>query len=123
MVIVMVHLKISLKDKENIRKMLNAMVGQTRAHANCLHCGFYASTLNDDEMILLQTWKSEADLENHIRSEKFRNFLIVMEHSITPPEIHICKAESMEGVEYVTRVRLKGKNEQAGELVRGLENR
>jgi quinol monooxygenase YgiN len=122
-VIVMVDLKIYPKDKGNIQKMMNAIIGPTRAHASCLHCDFYASTLNDDEMTLLQTWKSEADLENHIRSQEFRNILIAMEHSITPPEIRICKAESTEGVEYIKRVRLKGKDERAEELVGGLEDR
>lgn len=120
---VIVHLKVSPKDKGNIQKMMNAMIGATRAHVNCLHSDFFTSTMNDGEMTLMQTWKSEADLENHIRSQEFRNVLIAMEHSIAPPEVRICRAETMGGVEYIKRLRLMGKNERGKVLVQESENR
>lgn len=101
MVIVTLHLKVAPEKRLNTLKTIHAMIGPTSVEPGCLHCGFYSSTQNDDELMLLEKWESQAHLERHLRSDDFRKLLAAMETANEPPEISFNKVGSIEGMEMV----------------------
>jgi hypothetical protein len=52
-----------------------------------------------------QFWKSEEDLEIHIRSDEYRNLLLALEMAIKKPEIRFDNISSSTGIETIERAR------------------
>jgi quinol monooxygenase YgiN len=105
MVIFTLHLKVAPNDRINIMKTIHPIIGSTSVRKGCLHCGLYSNSQNDDELILLENWKSQQDMEKHIRSDDFRKILTVMEAAKKKPEISFITVESTAGLELVEKIR------------------
>lgn len=41
----------------------------------CMGYDVYRSVTNDDRLLILETWKDEASLEHHMKSEHFRRIV------------------------------------------------
>lgn len=104
MIIVTLKLKVVPEKRWDVLKTIHTIIGPTMVQAGCLHCGFYSSTQNDDELILLEKWESQVQLEIHIRSDEFRKIISAMETVIEPPEISFNNVASTEGMELVERI-------------------
>jgi quinol monooxygenase YgiN len=104
MIITLLQLKVSPKQRLNVLKTIHSMIGPTSAKSGCIDCGFYSKTQNDDELILLEKWESQADLENYIRSEEFRKVLLAIDMANEPPEIYFHTIATTEGMDLVEKV-------------------
>ena len=104
MIIVTLQLKVVPEKRWDVLKTIHTIIGPTMVQSGCLHCGFYSSTQNDDELILLEKWESQLQLERHIRSDEFRKIISAMETVIEPPEISFNNVASTEGMEFVERI-------------------
>ncbi len=105
MIIFTLHLEVAPNDRLNILKSIHTIIGPTAALNECLHCGLYSNSQNDDELILLEKWKSQQDLERHVRSDDFRKILTVMEAAKKKPEISFNTVASKAGLELVEKIR------------------
>ncbi|MBW1848535.1 MAG: antibiotic biosynthesis monooxygenase [Deltaproteobacteria bacterium] len=105
MVIFTLRLEVAPNDRLNILKAIHAIIGPTAVLKGCLHCGLYSNSQNDDELILLEKWKSQQDLERHIRSDDFHKILTVMEAAKKKPEISFYSVASKAGLELVKKIR------------------
>jgi quinol monooxygenase YgiN len=56
-------------------------------------------------LMINQVWKSEKNLENHIRSDEYRNFLMALEMAPQKPEIRFDTILSSSGIETIKRAR------------------
>ncbi len=105
MVIFTLHLEVAPSERLSVLKTIHAIIGPTSVQKGCLHCGLYSNSQNDDELILLEKWKSQQDLEKHVRSDDFRKILTVMEAAKKKPEISFITVESKAGLELVEKIR------------------
>ncbi len=105
MVIFTLHLEVAPSDRLSVLKTIHAIIGPTAVQKGCLHCGLYSNSQNDDELILLQKWKTQQDLEKHVRSDDFRKLLTVMEAAKKKPEISFITVGSKAGLELVEKIR------------------
>ena len=101
MVIVTLRLKVSPKKRWDVMKTIHALTGPTSVQSGCLHCACYSNTQNDDELFLLERWKTNKDLEKHIRSDEFKKILAATEAVTMPPEISFYETDSIKGIEVV----------------------
>ena len=101
LVIVLLQLKVEPEKRFHILKTVHAIIGPAKAQAGCQLCEFYSNTQNDDELVLLQIWDSQENLEDHIRSEEFRSVLAVMDNAIAPPKISFNTIESVRNFDLV----------------------
>ena len=104
MVIVLLQLKVEPEKRFHILKTVHAITGPTKAQAGCQLYEFYSNTQNDDELVLLQIWDSQENLEDHIRSEEFRNVLAVMDNASAPPKISFNTIESISHFDLVEKI-------------------
>ena len=105
MVIFTLYLEVAPSDRLSVLKTIHAIIGPTAVQKGCLHCGLYSNSQNDDELILLEKWKSQQDLEKHVRSDDFRKILTVMEAAKKKPEINFITIGSKAGLELVEKIR------------------
>ena len=104
MIIVTLHLKVAPEKRLNALRIIHSMIGPTSVQSGCLFCNFYSSTQNDDELILMQKWKSQEKLDRYIRSDEFRKVLAAMETAKEPPELCFSEVVSTEGIELVEKL-------------------
>lgn len=104
MVFVLLQLKFEPKKRFHILKTVHAITGPAKVQAGCQLCELYCNTQNDDEFALLQIWDSQENLEDHIRSEEFRNVLAVMDNASVPPKISFNTIESVTHFDLVEKI-------------------
>ena len=104
MIIFTLQLKVLPAKRWDVLKTIHTIIGPTTVLPGCLHCSFYSSTTNDDELILLEKWDSKETLERHIRSDEFRKVIAAIETASEPPVIDFHKIASTEGMEFVEKI-------------------
>jgi hypothetical protein len=52
-----------------------------------------------------EVWRAEEDLDLHIRSDEYRNLLMVLEMALEQPEIRFDTISSSTGIETIEKIR------------------
>jgi len=86
-------------------KILRSMVEQWRDEPGCLSCNIYGDLQEKDVLMLEEVWRSEEDLVLHLRSNKYRNLLLVLEMARKQPEIRFDTISSSTGIETIEKAR------------------
>ncbi len=86
-------------------QILHSIVEHTRAEAGCVSCSVYQDTEMENQLVFKQEWRSEEDLQRHLRSEEYQRVLLVMEMASMPPEIRFDTINKTFGIEYIEKAR------------------
>ena len=86
-------------------EILGPMAEQTRMERGCLGCHLHRDALEENVLILEESWASEADLERHLRSQEYRQLLLVMELARVRPEVRFDRVSHSTGFETVEQAR------------------
>jgi quinol monooxygenase YgiN len=62
---------------------------------------------NEHLVVFEEKWRSDEDLQRHLRSEGYKTLLLVMELATTPPEIRFDTITGSSGVETIEEARIK----------------
>lgn len=95
----------SAKQRLQALELLRSIQGPTQASPGCVECSVYVEEPPGQAILLLERWKSEAALEEHIRSEMYHRLLAAIEISDRPPEIRFDRVSGTEGMELIERLR------------------
>ena len=71
----------------------------------CLSCHIYGDLQEKNVLMLEQVWRAEEDLERHIRSNEYRNMLLVLELALKRPEIRFNIISNSTGIETIEKAR------------------
>jgi quinol monooxygenase YgiN len=85
--------------------ILGAMAEQARMERGCLGCHLHRDALEENVLILEESWASEADLEHRLRSPDYRTLLLVMELATRPPEVRFDTVSTSTGLETIQKAR------------------
>ncbi len=106
MIIFTLHLTISSKIKDEVLHIVHSLIGPTEAYPSCIRCRLYDDTGNNNEILLLEEWESQEELEQHIRSHEFRKILALMDLANKPPEVSFHTVSNTAGLELVEALLL-----------------
>jgi quinol monooxygenase YgiN len=56
-------------------------------------------------LMVEEVWKSQEDLDRHLRSDDYRNMLFVTEMALEPPEIRFQTISHSAGIEIIEKAR------------------
>jgi len=105
----MIHVTIravmSQKNREDAFRILRSMAERTRALPGCLACRVYRDVQQGRALLFDQIWAREEELNRHIRSNEYRNVLLVMEMAVEKPEIRFETISSLTGLETIEKLR------------------
>jgi quinol monooxygenase YgiN len=87
--------------------ILCSMLERIRATTGCIDCSVYRQAGNECQVVFEEKWKSNEDLQRHLRSEEYRKVLMVMEMAVTRPEVQFETVSGLGGVELIEEARSK----------------
>jgi quinol monooxygenase YgiN len=80
-------------------------VRRSRTESGCLCCDVYRCDEHATKLVLVERWRSLAEVERHIQSERYRRVLAWMEMSIEPPEVRFDTVSESRGLELIEALR------------------
>ena len=89
-----------------VLQVLSPMVERVRLEPGCLSCNIYQDMRDRRVIMLEEVWRCEKEMERHLRSEQYRNVLLVMEMALEPPEVKFDEVSRSTGVETIEKARL-----------------
>jgi quinol monooxygenase YgiN len=81
------------------------MAERTRTERECLGCHLNRDALDENVLIFEEAWASEAAMECHLRSQDYRELLLVMELALVPPEVRFDRVSHSSGFETIQQAR------------------
>jgi len=88
-----------------VLKILRSVVELCRDDPGCLSCNIYGDLQEKNVLMLEEVWRAEEYLDLHIRSDEYRNLLLVLEMALKQPEIRFNTISSSTGIETIEKAR------------------
>jgi quinol monooxygenase YgiN len=105
MVIASVKMLMSQQMLGGTLKILRSIVEQCRVQPGCLRSCLYGDLEEENVIMIEEMWQDEEALTRHLRSEEYRNLLLVLEMAIRQPEIRFYTIASSTGIETIEKAR------------------
>jgi quinol monooxygenase YgiN len=93
--------------RNEVVRTLNSLLGPTRVQPGCISCRIYSEVEDNNVLILLEEWDSQADVDRHLRSDHYKKVLAVMDMSNIQPEIKFNTISNTKGMEAIEVARKK----------------
>jgi quinol monooxygenase YgiN len=84
---------------------LRSVLGPARVEPGCLSCHLYEDVEVPGSFTLVEDWVSQADFERHLRSEAYRQLLLLMELSPEAPLIQFHSVSGTDGLDVILAAR------------------
>jgi quinol monooxygenase YgiN len=100
-----IRMTIPPQKSSEVLKIVRSVIEQCRDDPGCLSCHIYGDLQEKDVLMLEEVWSSEEDLDLHLRSDEYRNLLLVLEMALKQPEIRFNTISSSTGIETIEKAR------------------
>jgi len=88
-------------------EILGSLIEETQFEPGCANCRLYRCVRDMRIIMLDELWLSEEELQHHLRSERYRKILLVVEMAAEPPEIRFDIIAQSSGVETIEQARIQ----------------
>jgi quinol monooxygenase YgiN len=107
---VQVHLRLTAHSgrSQEMMQALRLFARGSLMERGCVRACAYSECGNSDAFCYEEDWSTTEDLERQIRSERFSQFLGVMEAAAQPPQLEFRFVERTCGLDYVRALRQGG---------------
>jgi quinol monooxygenase YgiN len=105
MVLATVRMLIPSEKRREAFEILRMMAERTRVQLGCLSCRIYHDEQVEAVLMVEEVWRSQEDLDRHLRSDDYRHVLFVTEMAVEPPEIRFQTISHSAGIEIIEKAR------------------
>ena len=98
------------KKRDEALKILRSTAGWSRIKPGCLSSYIYHDVQEDNVLMFEEIWRSEEDLEHHLRSDEYLKVLLVLEMAVKQPDIRFDTISSSTGIETIEKARSHAKS-------------
>jgi quinol monooxygenase YgiN len=105
MVLANIRMYIPTKKRSEALKILESIAEQCKSYSGCLGYHIYQDVQESNVLMFEQVWRSEGDLERHLRSAECLNMLLVMEMALKHPEVRFNTVSTSTGIETIEKAR------------------
>lgn len=109
MILATLRMAIPMQKRGEALKILKSMVARNQAQPDCVFCRICEDALEDNILQFEEMWKSQEELERHLRSDDYRKVLLVLEMALKQPEIRFDSISSSTGIETIEKARSRAK--------------
>ena len=109
MILATVRMTIPSQMRNEALKIVRSVAEQCRDYPGCLSSYIYGDLQEKNVLVLEELWKAEEDLNHHIRSEEYRNLLLVLEMGAKKPEIRFDTISISTGIETIEKARSRAR--------------
>ena len=100
-----IRMDISPEKAGEALEILRSMAERTRVESGCISCRVYRDVQGKHAIMIEELWRSQEELERHLRSSEYRSVLLVVEMAEVPPEIRFSSISNSSGVETIEKAR------------------
>ena len=72
MILVILRMKVLSEKRLELSQTIASLIGSIRTEKGCRRCDFCRSVDDENELSLLEEWDTQENLNNHLKSERFR---------------------------------------------------
>jgi len=105
----MIHATIRMKiPAQKVREgveILRSVAERTRVQPGCIDCRIYHDAQEENVIMIDELWRSQEDLDQHLRSSDYHEVLLVVEMAEENPEIKFAETSQSTGVETIEKAR------------------
>ncbi len=87
--------------RQELLDVLLCLKGPTEVARGCRACRILQDAEDDHVLTYLVRWDTQQEIEEHIRSERFRRLLPYIEMSVEPPEVDFSTIDQIRGIEFL----------------------
>jgi len=102
-----IRLRIPLEKQSEALEILSSTIEQAQFEQGCISCRVYRDVEDKRAIMLEELWDSDEDVQRHLRSDKYRNILLVIEMAEEPPDIRFDTIAQSSGMERVEQARIQ----------------
>ena len=100
-----IRMLIPPEKQTEVLEILGSMTEQIQFESGCISSRLYRGVEDVRAILLEELWSSDEDVKRHLRSDKYRKVLLVMEMAAEPPEIRFDTIIHSSGVETIEHAR------------------
>jgi quinol monooxygenase YgiN len=105
MIIATIRMMIPPQKRGEALRILRSVAELCRDDPGCLSCYIYKDLHDGRVLVLEEVWRTGEGLDLHLRSEEYRNLLLVLEMALKLPEIRFDTISSTTGIETIEKAR------------------
>jgi quinol monooxygenase YgiN len=105
MILATVRMAILPQKRDEALKILRLTAEECGIQPSCLSCRIYEDVQEHGVLMFEERWRSQEDLEQHLRSDEYYKVLLVMEMALEQPDIKFDTISGSTGIETVEKAR------------------
>jgi quinol monooxygenase YgiN len=105
MITATLRISVSNTKKEEAIRLLRSLVGPTRVETGCISCHLYQEVSDPDVVTWVEQWRTQDDLECHLRSPQYKRILAALDMSDVEPEINFDTVIETKGMHLIEEAR------------------
>ncbi len=90
--------------RDEVLQVLLCLKGPTEVLRGCRACRILNDVEDDHVLTYMVQWDTQEEIEEHLRSERFRRLLPYIEMSIEPPQVEFSTIDKIQGIEFLIGV-------------------
>jgi quinol monooxygenase YgiN len=100
-----IRMMIPPEKRREAMQILNMMAEHNRSQMGCLSSHIYHDEQMEAAFLVEEVWKSQKDLDRHLRSDAYLKTLLVVEMALETPEIRFQTIRQSAGLEVIEKAR------------------
>jgi quinol monooxygenase YgiN len=72
MILVIIKMNVRSEKRIELTQTIASLIGSIRKDKGCKRCDFYQSMENENDLLLLEEWDTQDNLQSHVKSGRFR---------------------------------------------------
>ena len=104
MVLVTLRMSVRPERRSDLLETMRGMLEPARVERGCLSYRLYEDVEDGNTFVLVEEWKTQRDLESHIRSDNQRRMLALMDLLSEQPELQFNTVSNTAGMELIEDV-------------------
>jgi len=98
-----IQMKVIPKKRFELLQTLRSMIEEIRKEKGCMDCFFYQDVDNENIFIVIEEWKTQEELDSHLKSDMFSALIGMKSLLIEAPNINIKVISYTAGIEAVKK--------------------
>ncbi|MDB4303709.1 antibiotic biosynthesis monooxygenase [Desulfosarcina sp.] len=103
MMLTTIRMLLPQQKRGDVLRILRSFAEQSRIQHACIHSRIYADLEEENVIMFEELWRSREELERNLRSEEYRNLLLVVELALERPEIKFNFISDSTGIEAIEK--------------------
>ena len=99
------RMTIPSQKRDEALKILRSIARKCSFDPGCISSRIYGDLQENNVLMFEEVWRTEEDLEVHIRSDEYLNLLLVLEMGLKQPKIRFDIISSSTGIETIEKTR------------------